>query len=217
MPLGPEAFPANVDPLTGSSADDPSLLDRRPVLARISPLPFAGRPQAGQAYTDLVWEQSISEGATCFVALFYGWEAPQVRPMPSARLADGQIAPLYGGILGLASGDKYTLKSAYAAQGKPSPFRAGSTWFDIVGRGSTARQFEPDSWKAHSSPGLGRSAKRRRECAGVSIPLDCPLPRSCPIRPRPVRPPAPGIATRCRRRGLGRARVPTRRPGRRAS
>jgi hypothetical protein len=39
VPLGPEAFPANVDPLTGSSAAGPSLLDRRPVLARISPSP----------------------------------------------------------------------------------------------------------------------------------------------------------------------------------
>ena len=42
---GPSNFPSDVDPLTGLSVANPALLDRRPMVIKVSNLPRDVRPQ----------------------------------------------------------------------------------------------------------------------------------------------------------------------------
>ena len=81
MALGPEAedFPAGINPLTGLTVSDPSLLDLPAVLVSISNMPVTARPQAGPGFAPWVFEFYIGEGATRFMNVFYG-EYPRLVP-----------------------------------------------------------------------------------------------------------------------------------------
>jgi hypothetical protein len=105
--IGPEDFPEGVNPLTGLQVSDPSLLDRRPVMIKVSNYPAYLRPHSGLSFADMVWEYYIGVGMTRFLALYYGRDAPQVGPVRSGRLIDPQIVRMYGGLLGLVGADAY--------------------------------------------------------------------------------------------------------------
>ena len=77
-----EAFPEDVNPLTGREVSDPSLLKLPAVLVSISNMPVTARPQAGPGFAPWVYELFIGEGATRFLNVFYG-EFP--RAVPNAR------------------------------------------------------------------------------------------------------------------------------------
>lgn len=82
--LGPEAkdFPPNYNPLTGQQAADPYLLDLPALLVSISNFPPVARPQAGLSFAPYVFEFSITEGATRFLAAFYGeFPYPETPPI----------------------------------------------------------------------------------------------------------------------------------------
>lgn len=66
---GPEAdaFPANINPLTGRDVEDPSLLKFPAVLVSISNMPVTARPQAGPGFAPWVYELFIGEGTTRFL------------------------------------------------------------------------------------------------------------------------------------------------------
>jgi len=99
-PVGPVDFPEDVNPLTGLKVADPSILDRRPVLVKVSNYPASGRPHAGLSFADIIFEYYIGYGGNRFIALYYGQNASKIGPMRSGRLIDPQIASLYQGILG---------------------------------------------------------------------------------------------------------------------
>lgn len=105
--IGPEIYPQGVNPLTGLYVADPSLLERRPVMIKVSNYPAYLRPHSGLSYADLVWEYYIGVGMTRFLALYYSEDAPQVGPVRSGRLIDPQIVLMYGGVLGLVGADSY--------------------------------------------------------------------------------------------------------------
>ncbi|MCQ3938703.1 MAG: hypothetical protein DPW18_16900 [Chloroflexi bacterium] len=65
-------FPAGVNPLTGLQVEDPSLLRTPAMMMSISHFPVAARPQAGLSFASWVFEHYITEGATRFLAAFYG-------------------------------------------------------------------------------------------------------------------------------------------------
>lgn len=69
---GPDDFPSGVNPLTGRTVPDPSLLDLPAVLVSISNSPASARPQAGPGFAPWVFELFIGEGATRFMNVFYG-------------------------------------------------------------------------------------------------------------------------------------------------
>ncbi len=94
-----------VNPLTGLPVSDPSLLERRPLMIKVSNFPVQGRPHAGLSYADIVFEYFIGAGMTRFTALYYGQDAPRVGPIRSGRLIDGQLARLYGSFLGMKGAD----------------------------------------------------------------------------------------------------------------
>ncbi|MBI3161834.1 MAG: DUF3048 domain-containing protein, partial [Chloroflexi bacterium] len=79
--LGPEEedFPTGVNPLTGLAVEDEALLKIPAQLISISHFPATGRPQAGLSFAPFVYEIYITEGATRFLAAFYGqYPAPEV-------------------------------------------------------------------------------------------------------------------------------------------
>ena len=70
-----------VNPLTGLPVADPALLKIPALLVSISHFPATGRPQAGLSFAPFVYEYYITEGATRFLAVFYGaFPMPEIFP-----------------------------------------------------------------------------------------------------------------------------------------
>jgi len=103
--FGPTDFPPDINPLTGLSAD-PSTLDRRPMLVKVTNLPREVRPQSGLSRADIVYEYYTEEGTTRFIAIFYGKDAEQVGSIRSARFFDEHIIRMYSGLFVFGSGDE---------------------------------------------------------------------------------------------------------------
>ncbi len=61
-----------VNPLTGQPVLDSSLLQIPAVLVSITNFPAIARPQSGLSFAPIVYEYYITEGATRFLAVFYG-------------------------------------------------------------------------------------------------------------------------------------------------
>ncbi|HSV85597.1 MAG TPA: DUF3048 domain-containing protein, partial [Levilinea sp.] len=107
--LGPNDFPQDVNPLTGLQVENPQLLNRRPVMIKVSNFPRDGRPHAGLSSADIVFDYFIGEGTNRFLALFYGKDTEKAGPIRSGRLVDGQLVNMYQGILGFAGADQWTV------------------------------------------------------------------------------------------------------------
>lgn len=67
-----EQFPKDFNPLSGQAVEDPNLLSIPALLISISHFPAIARPQAGLSFAPWVFEFYITEGATRFLAVFYG-------------------------------------------------------------------------------------------------------------------------------------------------
>ncbi len=85
----------NTNPLTGLTAADPTLLERRPIAVKITQFPRYVRPQSGLSLADVVYEYYIEDGLTRFIAIFYGNDAAMVGPVRSGRFFDEHIARMY--------------------------------------------------------------------------------------------------------------------------
>lgn len=103
-PVGPESYPANVNPLTGLVVTDPSLLARRPLLIKISNAPEVVRPQSSTSHADWIIEHYAEGGWTRFSALFYGEDADHIGSVRSTRLVDLHLAPSFDAILVFSGG-----------------------------------------------------------------------------------------------------------------
>ena len=103
--FGPDNFPIDINPLTGLSTD-PALLDRRPMLVKVSNLPREVRPQSGLSRADIIFEYYTEEGTTRFIAIYYGKDAEQVGSIRSARFFDEHIIRMYRGFFVFGSGDE---------------------------------------------------------------------------------------------------------------
>jgi len=97
--IGPTGFADNVNPLTGLMVADPSVLNRRPIVAKISNAPALVRPQSGIGQADLVFEHYAEGGLTRFSAVFYGQAPQRVGSIRSARLIDYELVPMFQGLL----------------------------------------------------------------------------------------------------------------------
>ncbi len=94
----PEDFPPGINPLTGLPACDPSLLKFPAVLISITNFPASARPQAGLSFSPMVFEIFISEGATRFLAVFYGDCPHAIVPDENGALTN-HIGPVRSGRL----------------------------------------------------------------------------------------------------------------------
>lgn len=130
-----------VNPLTGLSVSNPALLNRRPVMVKVSNYPAIGRPHAGLAFADLVFDYYIGFGQNRFLAVFYGQDAESIGPVRSGRLVDIQLTNLYQGLLGFGSADGDTLDAIYQKLGKraiinaeaPCPAFCGTDTHSVIG------------------------------------------------------------------------------------
>jgi hypothetical protein len=105
-PYGPTGFPADVSPLTGQVVSDPNVLNRRPLLVKVSNEKPDVRPQSGLSFADHVWEyQMEGMGLTRYTAVFYSQTPERVGSVRSARLIDVEhLMDMYGGILVYSGG-----------------------------------------------------------------------------------------------------------------
>jgi hypothetical protein len=94
-----------VNPLTGLTVEDPSLLERRPIAVKISNYPRSVRPQWGLSLADIVYEYYHNNDLTRFYAIFYGNDANLAGPIRSGRIFDSYLTSIYENILIFASAD----------------------------------------------------------------------------------------------------------------
>jgi len=98
-------FEPGINPLTGLAVDDPGILERRPVMVKVSNWPREGRPHAGLSSADIVFEYFIGNQMNRFLALYYGEDAEVIGPVRSGRLVDPQLVNLYQGLLAYGDAD----------------------------------------------------------------------------------------------------------------
>lgn len=98
LTFGPIYFPEGINPLTGSPVGDRQILERRPIVIKVTNFPRSVRPQWGLSKADHVYEYYIGDNMSRFVGVFYGEEAERVGPIRSARLFDRHIMRLYDAI-----------------------------------------------------------------------------------------------------------------------
>lgn len=113
---GPSDFPSNVNPLTGLKVADPALLNRRPLLIKVSNLPRSVRPQWGLSLADIVFEYYTEEGGTRFAALFYGNNAGMVGPIRSARFMDVHLIRGYKAVFAFGSAYDKVIDRLYSSE-----------------------------------------------------------------------------------------------------
>lgn len=102
--IGPDSYPEGINPLTGLPVDDPALLDRRPLLIKISNAPPVVRPQSGTSYADLIVEHYAEGGWTRFSAIFYSRGVDHIGSVRSVRLIDLELAPAYDALVAFSGG-----------------------------------------------------------------------------------------------------------------
>jgi hypothetical protein len=102
--LGPAGFPEDINPLTGLAVEDLAVLERRPMVVKISNAPPLVRPQAGIGEADIIFEHYTEGGLTRLSAVFYGQTPEKVGSIRSARLIDHEIVPMFDGILAFSGG-----------------------------------------------------------------------------------------------------------------
>jgi hypothetical protein len=100
--------PAVINPLTGQPAADPELLNRRPVMVKVSNFPREGRPHAGLSSADIVFDYFIGYGTNRFLALYYGQDTYKIGPVRSGRRVDAELVTMYDGVLAYGSADEDT-------------------------------------------------------------------------------------------------------------
>lgn len=134
QPVGLEVYPEDVNPLTGLAVANRSVLQRRPLLIKISNAPPVVRPQSGVSYADLVFEHYAEGGQTRFSALYYGQGVDHVGSVRSTRLVDLQLAPAYDAILVFSGGslgviDTLRLSPLYPFNTISPEFGVGEPYF----------------------------------------------------------------------------------------
>lgn len=100
------AAPGVINPLTGLTAPDPSLLERRPIAVKMVNYPRSMRPnQSGLSRADVVWEHYIEDGISRYVAIFYGNQPNRAGPVRSGRFFDEHLMRMYNAYLVFANAD----------------------------------------------------------------------------------------------------------------
>ncbi|MEJ2262884.1 MAG: DUF3048 domain-containing protein [Anaerolineales bacterium] len=103
---GPSDFPPNINPLTGLSVTNASLLQRRPLAIKVNIVPRTStRPPWGITLADIVYDFYHNAGYTRFHAIYYGQDAELVGPIRSARFPDDALVQMYHSIFAYGGAD----------------------------------------------------------------------------------------------------------------
>ena len=103
---GPTDYPPTVNPLTGLEVSDPEVLNRRPLLIKVSNESETVRPQSGLSFADHVWMYQMEGwGQTRFTAVYYSQAPEFVGSVRSVRLIDtDHLIHMYDGLLVISGG-----------------------------------------------------------------------------------------------------------------
>ncbi len=113
--IGPDHLPPGVNPLTGETPADPSLLDHRPLAVKIVNEPACARPQYGLDHAAVVFEHYVEAWGTRLTAIYYGESAGQLGAVRSARLIDLELPAIFDAVFvfsGSSSGVKQRLQQS---------------------------------------------------------------------------------------------------------
>lgn len=121
---GPNDFPEDINPLTGLSTD-PELLDLPPAMVSVSNFPASARPQYGLNTSPVVFEITIGEGMTRFLALFYGAFPEQVSGLTEGQTGDGNSG-------GDSSGDDSSGGTTGGSAASIGPIRSGRLPYEDI-------------------------------------------------------------------------------------
>lgn len=101
-PASGPGYSPGLNPLTGQYDPGTAGLRRSPVLVAITNFPPSSRPQAGLSQAAHVWETSIGQGLTRFLAVYYGdYQARLAALAPAADLPyDFAVGPVRSGRVG---------------------------------------------------------------------------------------------------------------------
>ena len=98
--IGP-AYRPGFNPLTGLPVEDLTTLEQAPLLVSVTNFPVSARPQSGLSLASIVWEISIGEGMSRFLAVFYGDYLAQLERILAEHPLDNPygyvIAPIRSG------------------------------------------------------------------------------------------------------------------------
>jgi len=135
---GPDNFPGDVDPLTGQKIAKAALLQRRPMLIKVSNLPRNVRPQWGLSLADIVFEYYAEEGSTRFAAIFYGNDASMVGPIRSGRFIDDDLVRGYKAV--------FAFGSAYVAEMQRFNASDFANRMVVEGPDKPLRRYDPNGY-----------------------------------------------------------------------
>jgi len=93
----------DINPLTGLKVDDPTLLQRRPLMVRVGNDP-AARPQVALNEADMVYEEIVEWWVTRFTAIYLSQDPEIIAPIRSARLINVPLTSQYQGVLANSGG-----------------------------------------------------------------------------------------------------------------
>jgi hypothetical protein len=104
---GPNNYPVSVNPLTGLTVSDGSLLDRRPLAFKVNLVPRTYyRPAWGLSLADIVYDFYHNDGYSRLHAIFYGQDAELVGAIRSGRMLDQELVRMYQSIFAYGSADQ---------------------------------------------------------------------------------------------------------------
>ncbi len=92
------------------------MLNRLPIIAKMSNAPALVRPQAGVGEADLVYEHYAEGGLTRLTGVFYSRLPQRVGSVRSARLIDYELAPMYQAILAFSGGSTGVEERIYGTE-----------------------------------------------------------------------------------------------------
>jgi hypothetical protein len=107
-------LPPHVNPLTGETVSDPTVLDHPPFAVKIANTRPCARPQSGLNQAAAVFEHYVEAWITRFTAIFYGTDGQKIGPIRSARLIDLELPAIFGAML-VMSGESGGVKQRVRA------------------------------------------------------------------------------------------------------
>jgi hypothetical protein len=131
---GPEEYPAGINPLTGLQVSDPAVLERRPLVIKVSNESETVRPQSGLSFADHVWMYQMEGwGQTRFTAIYYSQAPEFVGSVRSVRLIDtDHLIHMYDGLLVISGGSVGMGTIIRYADWNPRVFMDNGPWLERI-------------------------------------------------------------------------------------
>lgn len=181
--LSPADFGADRNPLTGELVEDPAVLQRRPLAAKIANNPPEyTRPQAGLSQADIVFEHTTEGPITRFSAIFYGQTPPDIGPIRSARLIDLEIPAMLDAALVFSGAHPVVSQRLFASDIRPRILRSNEQGYYRTGEDKpwehTLHARPAELWQALADRDLDEAPTLTAHLSFTSLPPEGGEPAS---------------------------------------